>query len=242
MVSIIEDLQRPYIGELVTLYQLDCTKIGGEVYYFTATAETGGVTEVVFDGITYTAVEIDADGFEYNGQGAFPTPTLRLSNVTSFASSLVIANEDLLGATLVRIRTLKRFLDSGDSPDPLQIFAPDVYTVEQKTVHNRRMIEWKLSASIDQQGLEIPSRKLVRDYCDNTYRVWDPVNGTFNYNHATCPYNESTNGGKMFTLTNEETLDPTLDGCPKTLPACQIRFGENAPLPFKGCPGLGRFR
>lgn len=236
-----QDLQRSYVGELVTLYELDCTSIGGGVLFFTSTVESDG-DSVMFNGNEYTPVEITAEGFEYNGQGAFPNPVLRLSNVTNFASSLVIAYQDLIGATVRRIRTLKTYLDDGATPDPQQIFAPDVYTVEQKSKHSRSMIEWKLSAAVDQEGLKIPSHVLVRDYCSHTYRVFDATSNSFNYNHATCPYNDSTNGGLMFTSSNVATIDPTQDICAKTLPACQLRFGENGNLPFRGCPGLGRYR
>lgn len=235
------DLQRSYVGELVTLYQLDCTNFpSGTILYFTATAD--GNADVIFNGVTYTAVEIEADGFQYNTNGAFPTPTLRLSNVTNYASSLVIANQDLIGAKLIRIRTLRQYLDDGSAADPQQIFAPDVYFVEQKTKHTRTSIEWKLSSAVDQQGTELPNFVLVRDFCSRVYRTYDSINAVFNYNHATCPYNDSINAGAMFDVTNVSTVNPTLDRCPKTLPGCKVRFGVHGDLPFKGLPGLGRYR
>lgn len=236
--TLIQDLQRPYVGEVITLFQLDCTMLtSGSILYFTSTVESDG-SEVVWNGQTYTPVEIAAEGFEYNGQGSFPTPTLQLSNVTNIASALVIANQDLIGAKLTRIRTLKTYLDDGDTPDPLQIFAPDIYVVEQKTKHDKRSIEWKLSAAVDQQGLQIPGHVLVRDFCSHTYRTYDVANAEFNYNRATCPYNDVA----MFDVQNNSTADPTLDQCSKTLKGCRARFGVHGNLPFRGCPGLGRFR
>lgn len=230
------DLQSAYVGQLITLFQLDCTKFAdGSILYFTPTAESS--TPIVFGGITYTPVEIKADGFEYNGQGAFPTPTLALSNVGQLASALVLAYDDLIGATVTRLRTLRPYLDDGTTPDPLQIFTPDVYVVEQKTLHTNVEIEWKLSASVDQQDIMIPASNLLRDYCERIFRRWDPITNAFNYNHATCRYS-----GAMYKLDNSSTITGSLDACPKTITGCKVRFGATASLQFKGCPGIGLLR
>lgn len=232
--TIYHDVQGSYVGQLVTLFQLDCTMFDdGTILYFTSTAETSA--SLVFNGITYTPVAIEADGFEYNGKGAFPTPTLRLSNVSHIASALAISFDGLIGAKLTRIRTLRQYLDDGSTPDPLQIFTPDIYTVEQKTKHDNMSIEWKLSAAIDQQGRDIPGFRLVRDYCARIFRVWDPVTSSFNYNQATCRYS-----GAKYKLDNTSTALGTEDACPKTITGCKTRFGANAPLQFKGCPGLAK--
>lgn len=237
MTILASDVQRSYPGQLVTLFQLDCTNLAnGTILYFTPTTSSAGEA-ILFNGITYTPVDIEATGFEWTGSSAFPTPTLRLSNVDRLASALVIAYEDLIGATLTRIRTFSQYLDDGDTPDPLQIFPPDVYQVEQKTMHTRKQIEWKLSAAVDQQGMKIPSFPLVRDYCNHVYRKYDAVNDVMKYERATCPYS-----GDYYDSSNIVTDDPRADMCPKTLGGCRARFGENTPLPFKGLPGLGRFK
>ena len=236
MTSIAHVTQTASPGSLVTLFELDYTNVtGGSVLYFTSTAYSNEALR--WNGNEYTPVEIEAEGFEYSSQSAFPTPTLRLSNVTQFASSLVIANDDLIGAKVRRIRTFSQYLDNGATPDPLQIFSPDVYNIEQKVKHTRTMVEWKLSAAVDQQGVKIPSYQLVRDYCSHVYRHYDPATATTSYKKATCPYS-----GAYYTFGNTSTTDPSLDSCPKTLEGCKTRFGANSPLPFKGCPGLGRFR
>lgn len=233
--ALLQDVQTSHFGDLITLFQVDCSIFAsGTTLYFTPTAYIG--TPVLWNGNLYTPIDIMAEGFEYNAKGAFPTPVLRMSNVTNLASSLVIAYNDLVGAKVTRIRTLKQYLDNGATPDPTQIFTPDVYVVEQKVTHNKKMIEWKLSAAIDQEGATLPNFILVRDYCSRVYRRWDAVKGEFRYESATCPYA----GAAMYDLNNNTTTDPTVDVCSKNLPACKLRFGATNPLPYKGIPSLGR--
>lgn len=229
------DFQRSSPGQLITLFELDATALGGDVLFFTSTAYSN--VNLLWNGNTYTPIEIEAEGFDYNSQSSFPTPTLRMSNVSSMAASLVIAYDDLIGAKVRRIRTFSQYLDDGATPDPLQIFPIDLFSVEQKTKHTRTVIEWKLSAAIDQQGLQIPSDVLVRDYCSRVFRHYNALTGTTSYQNVTCRYE-----GPLMALDGTLTTDPRLDACPKTLKGCKDRFGENGNLPFKGCPGLGRFR
>lgn len=234
--SLRSDLQKSFPGELVTLFQLDCSRIAaGPILYFTPSSSNNDAIQ--FDGQSYTPIDIEAEGFEWSGQGAFPTPTLRLSNVTQAATALVNTYQDLIGAEVRRIRTLSQYLDNGDTPDPGQIFSVDIFKVEQKTVHNRSIIEWKLSAAIDQQGSALPSQILVRDYCTRHYRVPDG-SGDFDYSRVSCRYA----GDNYFDAENNSTLDPNEDRCSHTLTGCKLRFGENAKLPFKGCPGMAKLR
>lgn len=232
--TLVRDLQGDFVGQLITLFSIDCTKFDdGTILYFCSTSEA--TTGVTFNGITYTPIPIEATGFEYNGQGSLPTPTLKVSNVGKVASALVILFDGLLGATVTRLRTLRQYLDDGSTPDPMQYFAPDVYQIEQKTKHDNTSIEWKLSAAMDQQGVKIPGFNLVNDYCSRIYRVWDPVAGALNYNRATCRYS-----GAMFDINNVSTVVGAEDACPKTITGCKVRFGATNPLQFSGCPGLAK--
>lgn len=235
MTTVIQNLQKPHAGQLITLFELDCTDFAEDTI-LRFTSSVNGEDPITWNGVEFTPVDIEAEGFEYNSRSAFPTPIIRLSNVTKLASALVITNGDLIGARLTRIRTFREFLDDGDSPDPAQIFMPDVYVVEQKIAHNSSRIEWKLSASIDQQGTMLPNFVMVRDYCARVYRRPDGA-GSFKYEKATCPY-----AGTSYFNANNQSTTAANDVCAKTLFACELRFGANQNLPFKGFPGLARFR
>jgi lambda family phage minor tail protein L len=234
MSALNEAVQAPSPGSIVTLYQLDAAALGGPTYCFTD--GTAGDLAPVFDGVTYTPIPLESEGWEASSKGSFPTPRLRLSNVNRVASAAVIEFNDLLGAKVTRIRTLRQFLDDGDTPDPDALFLVDVYYVERKTAHNKVFIEWELSAAMDQQGTSLPKREILRDGCPFIYRRYDSQAGAFTYEAATCPYT----GDAYFTKLGEPTNNPALDRCSKTMSGCRKRFGQNGTLPFGGFPGVGR--
>ena len=96
-------------GKLVILFILDLTDLGGSILRFTSTAN--GATSIVFDGNTYVPIEVEATGFDWNSEGAFPQPTLKISNVEFSTRAAVQGFGDLVGGKLTRIRTFRKFLD-----------------------------------------------------------------------------------------------------------------------------------
>ena len=215
---------------LVELYVLDATALGGSLYRFCPSSN--GNANVVFDGNTYTAIAFESEGWEWNGKGQFPTPTIRIDNVNKTLLSAVIGFGDLVGATVTRTRTFKKFLDGEPSADPTAIFSVDVYTVERKTKHDKISIEWELSAAMDQFGKRLPGRQILKDACMRTYRVWDGA--AFVYTNAQCPYTGTT----YFDENGDSTVQAS-DKCGKRLSDCKKRFGTNGELPFWGFPGAG---
>lgn len=151
-------------GDYVELYEIDTTVIGGgDVFRFIPYGYEG-VEFVEWQGQQFTRFPITADGFEWNASSsAPPQPTLQLSNVNKFVLSAVIGLGDLVGAKVTRWRTYARFLDLGDTPDPNAHFPPDIYFVQQKSVHNKVMMEWKLSSVLDLPGINLPRRQILKD-------------------------------------------------------------------------------
>lgn len=225
-------VQRLEMDTRVELFQLDATGIGGEVYNFTVASDNYDV--VVFDGVEYTPIEIEATGFEWSGKGAWPTPHIKINNNNLVMTALVNTYGDLLGALFKRTRTFKQFLDNGDTPDPSQVLPLDIYKVERKISHNKTYIEWELSAAVDQQGRMIPGRQVLRDACTHIYRTY--VDGAFDYTKASCPYT----GDPMYDVNDNATLDPTKDICGKRLSSCKVRFGQTSTLPTRAFPGVRR--
>lgn len=230
--SIAEQVQSFATGDLVTLYQLDTALLGGPVFAFTDSTDNG--SPVIFDGITYSPIDLESDGWEANGQGSFPTPTLRISNTNRIIGAAVITYNDLVGAKVTRLRTFRQFLDNGTTPDPTAMFPSDIYYVERKVAHNKIFVEWELSATMDQQGRQLPARQCLKNACTHTYRTHDGTD--FDYTNATCPYN----GTGFFEANSQATDEAGDDVCGKRLKDCRLRFGESAVLPFRGFPGMGR--
>ena len=109
---------------LIELFQLELNVLQhgiAETYYFHAGTNLSNNGEVVWNGQPYMALPIEVEGFEYSGQGTLPRPKLRISNIMSTITALILTlPEGLEGAKLTRIRTLARFIDSENFPvDPI---------------------------------------------------------------------------------------------------------------------------
>src|SRR5262245_49539794 len=105
------------LDALVDLYDLDTSPIGGSVYRFSPCLYNDG-TSIVWNGNTYTPIDCEATGFEWNGQGALPRPTIKFTNVNRTFTSLVLQFDDMLGCQVTRTRTFMRFLDGQSEADP----------------------------------------------------------------------------------------------------------------------------
>jgi lambda family phage minor tail protein L len=231
--TVIQDLSP---GNLIELFQLDLSFAGGNVLYFIQGA--AGTSPVSFGGIEYTPVDIEFDGMEVTGVGALPTPTVRVANAGGLPQGIINTYGDIVGCTLKRIRTFKRFLDDGEEPDSMAIIGPDVFRVERKSSENPVFIEWELSAAVDQQGKRIPGRVVIRDTCLWRYRQHQSGT-TFIYPDGdnACPY-----AGTAYFDEFDQPTTAANDRCSRRLTGCKLRFGQNAPLPFGGFPGVSRSR
>lgn len=187
---------------------------------------------IKWQGKEYVALPIETEGFDVTSQGTLPRPKLRVANVNGLFSALIRDCDDLVGATVVRKRTLARYLDAENfkegNPyaDPTQSFPDDVWYVEQKTNETRYLIEWELSSAFDLQGVKLPKRQVIQNSCQWKYRGGD------------CGYQ-----GGFFDKYNKMCSQKD-DCCPKTLAACEVRFetqpGWDRVLPFGGFPGATR--
>ena len=115
---------------------------------------------IIFQGNTYVAMPIEANGYEINSKGQAATPKLGLAvkddGVPEFRQlkSLMRDLEDLIGAKVTRIRTFAKFLDAENwtdttdkkiiaqsEPDPYAFFAPDIYFVDRKSNETSTLLE-----------------------------------------------------------------------------------------------------
>jgi lambda family phage minor tail protein L len=218
---------------LLTLYQLDTTMLGGQVFYFTSTADLE--RSVIWGGQEYTPLPMQASGFEMTTKGAIPNPLITISNLYGSGNLLVSEYKGLLGARLIRLLTLARFLDDGTTPDASAWITRDVFIVAQKTSHTALQIQFKLASQMDQEGVQLPRRQVMRDVCSHIYRAWNPSSG-FDYSKASCPYT----GGAYFDV-NDNPTSPDHDQCSRTMVGCSRRFAGQA-LPARFFPGVGKIK
>lgn len=185
-----------------------------------------------FDGYEYYPCPIIAEGFKWDDQGTAPQPTLTLSVMTPTIAAIIRDSNDLVGVQVKIIRTYRKMLDDGATPNPDAFFAPEIYDIEQKSGHNDVQVEFKLSSEVERDNLKIPGRQVIRDTCTHTYRRWDGQK--FIYTNVTCPY-----AGESCYNRKRQGVQPSEDDCGKRLDDCKLRFGDS-PLPFYGFPGVGR--
>ena len=189
-------------------------------------------------GADYAPLPIEASGFDVTGQGRFPRPKLKISNILLVPGAIINEFGDPLGAQVTRWVTFAHYLDGAPGADPAQHFLPQVFRVERKVSHNRVFIEFELASLIDQEGAMLPGRQVLRDTCTHVYRVYDPDTDTFDYTQATCPYA----GTVYFRRDGVRTSVASQDACDKTLRSgCKLRFGTDA-LPFRGYPAVAKLR
>ena len=103
---------------IIELFKLDLNADQhgvNQTYYFHNGAKQNSGNDLVFGGITYLSLPIEADGFAYSGQGSLPRPTLKISNIFSTITALLATLPNGLGgAKVTRLRTLARYIDSSN--------------------------------------------------------------------------------------------------------------------------------
>lgn len=218
----------------ISLFTIDTTPMGGPLMHFVMGSDNDG--PVVFGGVEYQAIDVQFEGLETSGAGALPTPLIRVSNIDGMAQALVSTYGELLGCTLYRVRTFKRFLDGQPDADSEAFFGPDIFRFERKTSENSVYVEWELSASIDQEGKQLPGRTIIRNTCLWRYRFYNGSTGKWDYSKAQCPYT----GAQSYDINDLPVSDPALDVPSRRLSCCRTRFGRSNPLPFGGFPGVQR--
>lgn len=215
------DIQALEPGNLIRLYELDATRLGGSVWRFHGHAgDSLGMPDgtIVWQGQVYGRIQIQASGFDIRGDGRAASPTLQLANeldgVRGAISALCLQFKDLAGAKLRVIETFRHFLDAANfadgNPSASDQCRINTWYIEQKTEEDRAQVTFELSSPIDLGGQQLPAQqitKLCRWACRGQYRG------------EACAYT----GSAMFTKKDEPTDNPGLDRCRGSWGSCRKR-------------------
>ena len=190
---------------------------------------------IVWNGETYQRVPVMAEGFEYKNTGTLPRPTLTVDNSSSLITALLLVvnattvGNDLAGAEVRRIRTLKKFLDAANfsggnsDADPYAAFPEERWFIDRKAAENRNIVSFELASKFDVAGQKLPKRQCIANICQ-----WE-------YRSSECSYT----GSNFFDVNDNPAASLAQDRCGKRLSSCKLRFGENDPLPFGSFPSVG---
>ena len=230
--SAYEELAKINPSAIIELFELrlDSTLHGSsDVYRFHAGANADVDGNIVFNSQTYTRIPIKADGFEYSNTGTLPRPTLSISNHDSTITTLLLlvnattAGNDLGGAEVRRIRTLKKYLDGENAADPNARWPEERWFVDRKASESRDQVTFELASKFDLAGQKIPKRQVIANVCQWKYRS------------SECSYT----GSNYFDVNGNSVSTLAEDVCGKRVASCKLRFGDTAELPFGSFPGAG---
>jgi lambda family phage minor tail protein L len=230
--SVFEELSVLAPSAIIELFelQLDTTLHGSnDIYYWHNGVNADVSGNIIFGGNTYIRLPVEASGFDYSSSGSLPRPTLRVSNIFGDITTLLLlvnaqtTGNDLGGATVRRVRTLKKFLDGEAGADPNARFPTEIWYVDRKSNENRDLVEFELASKFDLAGVMLPQRQLIANVCQWKYRS------------AECGYT----GSAYFNINDQPVGTLAQDVCGKRVESCKLRFGATAELPFGSFPGAG---
>ncbi len=225
-----QEIQALAPSALIELFVLDTSVAiaGGSMYYFHAgTNQLGG--PVVWQGIVYQPLPIEASGFDFITRGSPPRPKIKVANTGGLFSALIDGSDDLIGCKVIRKRTFVRYLDSvnfsrGTNPqsDPNQHLEDDIWFVDRKVSENKYLVEWELASALDLSGIMLPYRQVIQNSCPWKYRGPE------------CGWT-----GAYYDV-NDQPTNAANDFCAKKLSSCKVRWGT-ASYPYGGFPGVTQY-
>lgn len=236
---VITELQKLAPSALIEMFELQLyTSLHGTNQTYRFHAGTNGLQQnLIWAGNTYSRWPVEAMGFEYGGGGQLPRPRIRVANVLSTITAVLLSvnatspGNDLTGAKVTRVRTLAKFLDAVNFPggtnptaDSTAELPREIYYVDRKVAENRELVEFELASSLDLAGTRLPRRQTIQNVCQWGYRS------------AECGYT----GGPVADVNDRPTSNAALDSCGKRLASCKLRFGTYSQLPFGSYPGVGQ--
>lgn len=186
---------------LITLFEIDCSTIGRDTGYIPSSILLNNTDSLVFrihnniklintsiyyQNKEYKACPVDAEGFEVSSNGKIPTPRLTISVPDAGIEALkqlkrvIFEIGDLTGATVTRIRTFAKYLDSKNfidqivpddfEPDQYAEFPRDVFYIDRKAQEDKNTLQFELGSIIDIQNILLPSRLVISNRCTAFYR------------------------------------------------------------------------
>ena len=230
--SIYADLSTLAPNAIIELFELhyDNTLHGStDILRWHAGSNADVTGNIAWNSNDYVRLPVQAEGFEYTNTGTLPRPTLSVANLDGAVTALLLGvnlttpGNDLTGAKVKRIRTLKKFLDGESAADPYATFPVEEWFIDRKATESRDVVSFELASKFDLSNKELPNRQVVANICQWQYRS------------SECSYT----GSNYFDVNNNTVGTLAQDACGKRLSSCKKRFGENGELPFGSFPGAG---
>jgi len=236
------DVQKLIVNGRITLFEIDLTNYGGEVYrvhghlgfYDQIEDATNLKSDIIWQGQVYTAMPINISGLERRTDGKASKPKLSVGNifngVVGGMTAMALHYKQFAGSKIKIIDTLVKYLDAANFANGNPLAANECFVqnwkFQQMINETDVQLDFELSNPIDYDGLRLPSRDIDR-IC-----AW-AKKGL--YRGAECGYT----GTAYYTDKDESTLDQSKDECAGWVSSCKLRFGENGVLRHGGFASSG---
>ena len=240
MANPISETQAINPGSLIELFELttDAALHGSATTYrFHAGTNEINNGNIIWDGNTYIAIPLEADGFKY-ANGQLPRPTLTISNVTNVITAILLnvnqvtPGNDLTGAIVKRRTTLARFLDAANF-DPVATTTTTTQTVADPS--DAETVTYTVTVVQDSYGANVfaingVQKPVITMKRGSTY-IFNQSDSS-NVNH---PLRIKSDAGGQQTTTNTGTLgtdatvtyQPAYPGAPNDLRYYCTNHGNN---------------
>jgi len=240
MANPISETQAINPGSLIELFELttDAALHGSATTYrFHAGTNEINNGNIIWDGNTYIAIPMEAEGFKY-ANGQLPRPTLTISNVTNVITAILLnvnqvtPGNDLTGAIVKRRTTLARFLDAANF-DPVATTTTTTQTVADPS--DAETVTYTVTVVQDSYGANVfaingVQKPVITMKRGSTY-IFNQSHSS-NVNH---PLRIKSDAGGQQTTTNTGTLGtdatvtytPAYPGAPNDLRYYCTSHGNN---------------
>tara|TARA_R100001086_G_scaffold184149_1_gene102821 strand:+ start:1673 stop:2290 length:618 start_codon:yes stop_codon:yes gene_type:complete len=154
------------------------------IYRFHSGGNIDTYADIVWQSNTYEKFPVEAKGYEYNGDGKIPRPTLVMSNlggITRLGSVIrvtdllitvnsVTAHNDLLDAKVTRRTLTADALDAsnfsgGSNPfgtPSTDEFPQEIHFIDRKIQESRDLVSFELVNRLDMENKRVPARQVTR--------------------------------------------------------------------------------
>ncbi|MGH8709929.1 MAG: phage minor tail protein L [Burkholderiales bacterium] len=145
------------------LCDFDLTALGGSIYHYTNTM-VDFASALVWQSKIYQSLPFVIGGISDSGDGTAPArPQISISNVNKFLFAALLSVGPLIGATITRYRTYRKFLDDGAEANPIMHYPIHIFTFTRKITHTRDVLTYELTSQLDLPGLVLPALQILRD-------------------------------------------------------------------------------
>jgi len=169
------DLQPTAILELYKLYP-DTVNSPSVFLSFHGGSVFGG--NVVWQGVQYIPIPVEAEGFGVFGDGTLPRPKIKVSNNEKIVTYFLGKYKDFKNAKVYRKKVFVKHLDDAnfDGNNPFGLansdseISEEKYLIGQKVQENKSFVEFELNLPLDLDNFDVNHRTVNAKYCYWQYR------------------------------------------------------------------------